>query len=808
MRALDSYLAKRNFDDTPEPYDAGSPAGLALRYSMQKHAATRLHFDLRLEWDGVLLSWAVTRGPSFIPSEKRLAVRTEDHPISYLGFEGVIPKGNYGAGSVMLFDIGHWSPVIPVGKGLEKGHLHFRLHGRRLTGGWHLVRMEGRKSSDRGRENWLFMKEEDEASKARDPVRRYTRSVSSRRTLREITSGKAEQPLERLGKLPRFHKVQLASNGESVMSGGAWWHELKFDGYRAVVALGKSGPRIHTRNGHDWSDRFRSLLPSFDAVECDAALIDGEIVAGAGLDGFSNLQRAIKFGGPFRFYAFDLLALDEQDLKPLPLNDRREALEKLLKPMPSLGSVDLSPVIRGGAVDAFTAVCSAGGEGLMAKRYDLPYRSGRSSGWLKVKCKRRDEFVILGWQESDKRGRAFASLLLAEQTNDGLIYRGKVGTGFDFETMTNLAALLKANSRKSAPTEVPKDEAVGVVWVTPKFLAEVQYTELTAEGRLRHSVYLGLREDLQVDLQPVENTDAKQGSKVRGVMISSPDRIVYPGLGISKLEVASYYEEVADKLLSTAANRPLSLLRLPEGLPGERFFQKHRGAGFGEDIKRVSVPQSDGELADYMYVDSAAGLVAAAQMGTLEFHVWGARRDLLERPDRLVFDLDPDESLPFSEVRSAAYDLRDSLAELGLKSAPLLTGGKGVHIVVPLKRTVTWETMTLFSRVFAQVSALREPKRFVAEMSKAKRRSRIFIDWLRNERGATAIAPYSLRAREGAPVALPVSWSTLEDINSGAALSLRDFKSIAPPPGWLAPQTLSKSVIARLETWASAPRRG
>jgi len=775
MGRLDRYIEKRDFERTPEPNEAAAGQALALRYSMQKHDATRLHFDLRLEWDGVLLSWAVTRGPSFRPKDKRLAVRTEDHPLSYLGFEGVIPEGNYGAGNVMLFDIGHWQPIIPVEKGLKKGHLHFRLHGQRLTGGWHLVRMHGSKPGDGKRENWLMMKEEDEAAGKRDPVTRYTRSAATNRLMREIASEEAPVPREHAGTRPGFRKVQLATLVDEAPDEDRdkWWHEVKFDGYRALVSLGRGGPRVFTRNGHDWSDKFETLLPAFEPLACEAALVDGEIVAGAGLQGFSALQKAIKARGPFRFYAFDLLALDGETLTDRPLSERRKALEGIFRDVPPLGQVDLSPIIDTSADEALGTICGAGGEGIISKRADMPYRGTRTKAWLKVKCERRDEFVILGWQKSDKRGRPFASLALGAHDGDDLVYVGKVGTGFDADTMDELAAAMDPLARRSPPAPVPKAEAAGVRWIRPDLVAEIRYAEKTDDGRLRHAVFQGLRADKPArTVRLEEDRMPEDRAQIAGIGLSHPGRLVYPDAKVTKRQVAEYCEAAADRILRAAADRPLSLVRLPEGLEGERFFQKHAGKGFPDALKTVAVTEKDGGTADYMYVSDAAGLVGAVQMGTLEFHIWGARRDRLERPDRMVFDLDPDEGLKFAEVKSAAADLRDLLADLGLPSWPLLTGGKGVHVVVQLRRVAGWDTVKLFSRVLASHLQDSQPKRFTATMSKAKREGRIFIDWLRNERGSTAIAPFSPRARPGAPVAVPVAWDELGRLRRADAFGI------------------------------------
>ncbi|ATI41803.1 DNA ligase D [Pacificitalea manganoxidans] len=807
MGRLDRYLERRDFSATPEPSDAGAAPALALRYSIQKHAATRTHFDLRLEWDGALLSWAVTRGPSFHLGEKRLAVRTEDHPISYLEFEGNIPARHYGAGAVMLWDLGHWEPLTPVDKGLRKGHLEFRLHGVRLSGAWHLIRMNTKEK----RENWLLTKQEDEVAGRRDPVTQYRRGVTSRRSLAEIR--KDAPPVDlREGKRPRFAKPQLATLSDTLPEGDAWWHELKFDGYRGMVALGQGGPKAYTRNGKDWSDRFASLLPAFDDLPCDSALIDGEIVAGAGIQGFSALQDALKTGGPFRFYAFDLLERDGKDLTGAPLTDRRAELEDLWRGMSPLGRVQLSPIIERRPEQVFGDICSAGGEGLISKRIDAPYRHSRTKDWLKVKCELRDEFVILGWQPSDKRGRPFASLLLGANAGGEMRYVGKVGTGFSEDDMDRLIRAMRPLSRKTPPAEADPADTRDAQWITPRLVAEVQYAERTANGLLRHARYLGLREDkpakdVEIDndrsTEAVMDTDAGQSADkltVAGLRISSGDRVVYPDAGITKAQVAEYYAALADRILPFAADRPLSLLRLPEGLKGETFFQKHAGKGFPDALREMALEESDGGTASYMYVTDAAGLVGAAQMGALELHIWGSRRDRLDRPDRMVFDLDPDPGLGFADVTAAASDLRDRLEALGLPSWPLLSGGKGVHVVVPLRRVAGWDTVKLYARIFATLLASEEPDRFVATMSKAKRKGRIFIDWLRNERGATAIAPYSLRARAGAPVAVPVRWDDLRGYDSAQVFDLpRVQAGDIPDPELPDPGSLTEPRISALE---------
>jgi bifunctional non-homologous end joining protein LigD len=425
-----------------------------------------------------------------------------------------------------------------------------------------------------------------------------------------------------------------------------------------------------------------------------------------------------------------------------------------------LGQVQLSPILQGDAGDALDTICGAGGEGIILKRPDAPYRGTRTKSWLKVKCERRDDFIVIGWQDSPSRARPFASLLLMTEGGD---YVGKVGTGFDGDTMSDLASRMEPLAIDTPAAKVPRVEAKGAHWIAPRLRAEISYAELTDTNRLRHPVYHGLRDDLEPP-EMTRQTESDDAPRVAGVAISSPDRVIYPRPKVTKLQVAEYYEAIADRMLADTADRPLSLVRLPTGLDGERFFQKHAGKGFPDGLKPVEITEGDGDTATYMYVADAAGLVGGAQMGTLEYHLWGAHRDRLDRPDRMVFDLDPDEGLGFAKVRAAARSIRGELQEIGLESWPLITGGKGVHVVVPLRRTADWDRMTLFSRAFAQWLADDRPKEFTATLSKAKRKGRIFIDWLRNQRGSTAIAPFSLRARAGAPVAVPVTWEELESL--------------------------------------------
>jgi len=812
MRSLDAYEKKRDFDVTPEPraelLEAG---GDRLSFVVQKHDASSLHYDLRLELGGVLLSWAVTKGPSADPSQKRLAVRTEDHPVAYGAFEGTIPEDEYGGGTVMLWDSGWWEPLHDPAEGLKEGKLHFRLHGARMKGGWALVRM-GDEDGEKN-ENWLLIKERDDfaGSRADTLTDKFKTSVTTGRTMRDIAEGNTPAPPNHDKPRPRFRKVQLATLKDAPPEGETWQHEAKLDGYRCVIALGKGGVRLYSRNGKDWSDRFAVLSEPAAALDCDSVLIDGEVIAGRGGGDFSTLQKALKTGDALTCYVFDCMVLDGEDLTEKPLSERRKALEKLFKGLPPRGPLRLSPIIEEEGAAALAAMCDAGGEGIISKRRDAPYRGGRSMAWIKSKCIRRAEFVIAGWSPSDKPGRPFASLVLGSYERGKLVYRGRVGTGFDEDDFEELKTALSSLGRKSAPFdgELPS-EVKDANWVTPNLVVEAEYTEFTSEGRIRHGVYQGLREDKEakdVSAKAEAETDSESddGRRIGGVRVSSVGRVVYPEAALTKGEVAEHYDRVGERMLDHAADRPLSLLRCPDGISGDCFFQKHAGKGFPEAIKTMPIEEKDGDVEDYMYVTTTEGLIAAAQMGTLEFHIWGAARDRIQRPDRLVFDLDPDESLDFARVKAAARQVRDGLDACGLQSAAMMTGGKGIHVVVPLRRISGWDRVKDFARTFAQTLAERDPDAFTATMSKSKRKGRIFIDWLRNERGATAIAPYSLRARPGAAVAAPVSWEELDDLTRPDGFHAGDMEArLARPCPLNAPEArgIGTGAMKALDDWS------
>ena len=800
---LAEYNAKRDFTRTKEPAGKAGKSGKDRIFMVQKHDATRLHWDLRLEADGVLKSWAVTKGPSPDPDIKRLAVRTEDHPMDYATFEGTIPADEYGGGTVMLWDRGTWHPI--EGKSaddIEEGHLHFVLDGERMKGEWLLIRMKPKKGEKR--ENWLLRKLDDEYAQEGDAlVEQALTSVDTGRSMAEIAAGRepdkatgedeAVEPLAKLkharrgkkaGKPPKFAKPQLATLVDEVPTGNGWMHEIKFDGYRALIAVSGEDVTVWTRNQKDWTDKFGPLVEAIAALDLPPALIDGEIVAldKDGNPDFSTLQSVLKRGhgsqGPkdkLAFFAFDLMEVDGEDLTGHSNIERKERLEALLRDAET--PIHVADHIIGAGEKLYAQMCGAGQEGIIAKRIDAPYRHSRTRSWVKVKCIQRQEFIVVGWSESSAKARPFASLLLATKDGEDLIYRGKVGTGFDSDDLDRLGSKLERLERKTPPLDVPKADTRKVHWVTPNLVAEIAYAELTAEGRVRHASFLGLRQDKDAEDVGSERKRAVP-SPTASVEISSRDRVIFPESGETKGDLADYYEAVAPIMLPFAAERPLSLVRCPQGRAKKCFFQKHDNGGFGDGVKAVPIKEKDGSREDYIYVAQARGLLQCVQMGTIEFHGWGARTSAVEKPDRMVFDLDPDEGLDFADVQEAAMDLRKHLADIGLTSFAMVTGGKGVHVVVPLTPGHSWDDHKSFAERFAKALAQAEPERFTATMSKEKRKGRIFIDWLRNQRGSTAVMPYSARARENAPVAAPVAWNELAKMKDARGFTIADAKKL------------------------------
>jgi len=831
--ALAVYRSKRHFDETPEPEGKRSHAG-GHAYLIQKHDATRLHYDFRLELDGVLKSWAVTRGPSLDPADKRLAVRTEDHPLDYGSFEGTIPDGHYGAGTVMLWDQGTWEPLEDPRKGLKEGKLKFALHGERLKGAWAMVRMKPRKGEKR--ENWLLIKDRDEAAERKGDITAQAKtSIVSGRSMPAIAKNPTRSrkagadkapvkvPAKARHKLPTFARPMLATLVDEVPQSKDWVFEVKFDGYRIQAAVSGGQVRLFTRNGLDWSDRFAGLPDALGALGLDGVLLDGEVAAVSreGRTDFSALQAALSGdGGGLQYFVFDLLAEGGASLRAKPLLERKKRLKTLLADAPRNGPVFYADHVTGGGAAMLRQLCTAGFEGVIAKRAHAPYRAGRGKAWLKIKCDKTQEFVIVGWRPSE-RDRAFSSILLAQYRDGELCYAGRAGSGFSGDDLAALSRQFEARARKTPPLgDVPAAIARDACWVRPDLVAQIGFAGFTGDGMIRHGRFLGLREDKPArDVRPERPVRSKgdaamtqKGSSgtsnaavtIAGVRLTHPDRVLFPHQGITKLELAEYLAAAAPRMLPYLAQRLVSLVRCPQGRANQCFFQRHAGKGFPEDFDSLPVEQKNGEMEDYIYIRDRSGLVAAAQVGVLEFHLWGSRVDRIERPERVVFDLDPDPTLSFAAVKRAADDVRQALEALDLESFPLLTGGKGIHVVVPIERRHDWPVVTGFARALAQRFEALAPSRYVATMSKAKRKGRIFIDHFRNQRGATAIAPYSPRAREGAPVAWPVSWQGLEEITTPQLVTVAHAADwLKRPDPWKGytgvRQSLRKAVLDALE---------
>lgn len=813
---LAEYNSKRDFTKTQEPSGKASESAAGYRFVVQKHDATRLHYDFRIELDGVLKSWAVTKGPSDNPEDKRLAVRVEDHPLDYGSFEGTIPEGEYGGGTVMLWDEGTWEPIGDPHEALESGDLKMKLSGHRMKGEYVLVHMKGRdtkRKSGPARENWLLIKHRDDYARDKETlVPRFTKSVSTGRDMDAIAKGlkpkkqsktKADAvwhsdkdkavdnplPAKRAGKttaLPKFREPQLATLVTDVPEGSDWLFEMKYDGYRCQAAIAGDQVKLYTRTGKDWTEQFAAIVPPLSRITKGTALIDGELCAfdKKGRTDFSTLKDHLGNGGPLVYFAFDLLELDGTDLTKQPLTDRKAKLEKLLGKIESSSLVQFSAHVTGNGQKVFDTVTREGHEGIIAKQADAPYRGERTRSWLKIKGSKRQEFVIAGWSPSAKK-KSFASLLLGTWEGKKLVYRGRVGTGFTMDSAHELQQQLDARARKTCPFDaVPAAIARSAQWVTPELVAEVGYAELTPDNILRHPSFLGFREDkparsvtaekpvATAKPAPLNDEAGIAAAEAAGIRLTSPDRVIYPGQGVTKADLVAYYAAVAERMLPYVESRPLSLLRCPQGRAKYCFFQKHDTGGFPDAMKSLLIAEKDGSKEDYFFVDSLAGLIAGTQMNVLEWHLWGSRTRSVEKPERIIFDIDPDEGLGFSDVRDAAQTIREALADFDLESYPLVSGGKGVHVIAPLRASAEWPMVKAFCKGLAQRLADDEPDRFVATMSKAKRKGKMFIDYLRNERGSTAIAPWSSRSREGAPAAVPVTWDELPEIKAANQFTL------------------------------------
>ncbi|WP_312913265.1 DNA ligase D [Stutzerimonas nitrititolerans] len=804
--ALDEYNRKRDFSATPEP--GGTPAGKrgkqgALQYCIQKHDATRLHYDFRLELDGTLKSWAIPKGPSLDPKARRLAVHVEDHPLEYATFEGSIPEGHYGAGDVIVWDRGVWVPQGDPEEGYRKGKLKFALEGEKLSGSWNLVRTR----MDGNKEQWFLIKSNDETARPEgeyDIVREQPDSVLSDRTLIPRQRGKAkaeaaakpaktparrrsreaEEPATTLSgarpaPLPESLKPQLATLVESVPDGD-WRYEIKFDGYRILARIESGEVRLFTRNGHDWTAKMPQQAKALAALELESAWLDGEVVVPneEGTPDFQALQNAFEAGrsGRIVFYLFDLPYLNGMDLREVPLEERRVALRQVLE----AGTSDLlrfSADFTEQPDSILESACQMKLEGLIGKRAGSSYVSRRSSSWVKIKCKNRQEFVIVGFTDPKGARSGFGALLLGLHDEQGeLRYAGKVGTGFNQATLKSLHAKLEPLVVKRCPLDKPPPaaEVRGAHWLKPELICEVAYAEMTRQGVVRHSVFHGLRADKPARAITHERPVSTPAKKSDAIRISNPERIIDQSIGATKMELARFYAEIAPWALPHLRHRPLALVRAPEGIEGELFFQKHT-----EKLSITHITQLDRALypehAALMTIDSVEALIGAAQMGTIELHTWNALAPELDHPDRFVLDLDPDPALPWKRMVEATQLTQTLLDEIGLQSFLKTSGGKGLHILVPLQPVHDWSEVKGFSQAIARYLAKLLPQHFSAVSGPKNRIGRIFIDYLRNSQGASTVAAYSVRAREGLPVSVPIHRDELAELKGANLWNIRNL---------------------------------
>jgi len=811
---LARYRAKRKFDITPEPSGGGPTAG-GDSFVVQKHAARRLHYDFRLELDGVLVSWAVPRGPSLDPADKRLAAHVEDHPIDYGGFEGTIPQGQYGGGTVMLWDRGTWEPQAgeDAREAYRKGRLKFILHGERMKGGWTLVRM-GPRGQERNSDNWLLIKERDSEARPGEGtllVDKGMKSVASRRTMEQIAdapdrdvwhSNRAEKDEKekpaakkpaasasrvggvKRGALPDFVPPTLTTLVDRPPSGDQWLHEIKIDGYRIFARRRNGKVALLTRNALDWTGRFKPIADAVAKLPGGDLALDGEVAVldQNGGSSFAALQDALSRGETksMRYIIFDLLFRDGEDWRGAKLTDRKDTLRELLKN--SRGPLVYSDHVIAHGGEVFAHACDLALEGVISKRADEPYHEGRTRDWLKTKCTMRQEFVIVGYVDSTVH-RGIGALALGYYEDEKLRYAGRVGTGFDHATALDLAKRLKPLVIDRIPIpNLPAAARRGARWVEPELVCEIAFLNWTPDGVLRHPSFQGLREDKPAksvkrehavptgkaakqadkDDRPAEPAETKSPArkgleKIEGVAISHPDRVIYPDLGITKRQLIEYYASVAEWILPHIGNRPLSLLRCPSGIAGECFFQKHFATGM-KGIKRVTIKEKS-KTDDYLVLRDTHDLVLLIQEGVVEIHPWGATADDPDSPDQFIFDFDPAPDLPFTAVVDAAKTMRDYLAAMKIESFCKTTGGKGLHVVAPLKRDVDWAELKAFTKKIASNFATAAPDRFTINPLKRERHDRIFLDYLRNDRGSTAVAPYVVRARPGATISLPLEWN-------------------------------------------------
>lgn len=783
--ALTTYRKKRDFKSTPEPRGKTGKSAGSNSYLIQKHAARRLHYDLRLEMDGVLKSWAVTKGPSLIPGEKRLAVHVEDHPLEYGEFEGTIPKGEYGGGTVILWDRGSWSPIGDARKGYAKGHLDFEIHGEKLGGRWHLVRMAHKPREKK--ENWLLIKGDDEFARTEgdpDILEERPESVKTGRLVDEVESeapgwssktGKIDVPGAAKPQMPKqakkagypgFIEPALATLKSTSPTAKKWLHEIKFDGYRLQGHVRAGKTKLFTRSGLDWTDKFGpAISTALSSLPLKDAIIDAELVVEGvgGASDFSALQADLGAGRTDRLvlYVFDLLYLDGYDLRPVPLIERKAALQTLTQDAASI--VRYSEHFEENGEIVLRHACRMSLEGVVSKDRNAPYRSGRGKDWIKSTCSQRQEFVIGGFVPSSVSSKAIGSLALGYYDGGKLIYAGRVGTGFSQKVAEELYQKLLKLQQKESPFahKLAAEEARQAKFVRPELVAEVEFRVWTADGIVRHASFRGLREDKRPEEVVRESTAEAPPEKAPSLIrLTHPDRLYWKDAGVTKQGLADYYSEVWRHMAPFVVNRPLALVRCPDGVGGQCFFQKHAWRGQSKELLKAYDPKDEDDE-PIIAINGLPGLLGLVQGGVLEIHPWGSVLDDLEKPDLINMDLDPGPDVEWGEVIQAALEVRQRFLDLGLESFVKTTGGKGLHVVAPLQPRAEWDDVKRFAKSVADAMASDSPDRFVATVTKSKRKGKILVDYLRNGRGATAVAPYSTRARPGAAVSMPLDWDEL-----------------------------------------------
>ena len=772
---LTSYKQKRNFTVTPEPNGGSYQKNTARAFVIQKHDARSTHYDLRLELDGVLKSWAIPKGPSLEPGQKRLAVNVEDHPLEYLAFEGTIPPHQYGAGNMIIWDSGVWEPIGDPAEGLKAGHLKFYLRGQKLQGAWVLVKTNRTTGENK---DWLLIKEHDENTRLSSDINLTykTTANSSDDLFLHMPSG------ARPGPIPSTITPQLATLVNEPPTGDDWIFEIKFDGYRILTRYDdQDSVALYTRNGNDWTSKLINLVPALKELNVAPGWLDGEIVIlrDNGVPDFGALQSAFDTGrtDEIVYFVFDLPYYAGYDLRETSLTSRRILLTSILKYLSS-SRIRFSENFTGSSPDIYSSACSLGLEGVMGKRKDSFYVSGRSQSWIKLKCTKRQEFVIVGYTPPEISGKAFKSLLLGVHDEDGkLHYAGKVGTGFNVNNSTMIQQQLDRLASEITPlNKVPP--GVKAKWLKPELVAEVAFTELTKDGKVRHGVFKSLRSDKkpgQINIEkPVSlktasfnNARSNQHNSSPDITISNPDRIVDPSTALRKLDIVNYYKAAARWILPYLFNRPASLVRAPAGLEGELFFQKHADKLRFPGLKELKANPEPGHPSP-ISIDSVEALIGAAQMNVIEFHTGNAKASNIAKPDRMVFDLDPGEGTSWAMMMEAAQLVRTLLEELELKSFLKTSGGKGLHVVVPLKPRDDWETVKAFTKGVASHLSRIVPSYFTDVSGPDNRINKIFIDYNRNSRSATTVEAFSARARAGMGVSMPCSWQELSLLTSGA----------------------------------------